>query len=129
MQPIRLDVHPSPSAPAAARTALARGLTGHVASPVLADAELLVSELVTNSVRHAGLAPDDLVHVGASVAEGMLRLEVDHAATAGTVAPRAPGADGGFGLLLVDRLADRWGVRGEGRTCVWAELTCWPETG
>ncbi|HZC28930.1 MAG TPA: hypothetical protein VE269_04255, partial [Gaiellaceae bacterium] len=32
---------------------------------------------------------------------------------------------GGLGLLLVDEMADRWGVRRhEDQTCVWFELAC-----
>jgi signal transduction histidine kinase len=36
--------------------------------------------------------------------------------------PSSPGVDGGFGLFLVDRIADRWGTDGEGATTVWFEL-------
>jgi hypothetical protein len=44
-----------PEAARAARLAVVDALTGHVDGRVLADAELVVSELVSNSVRHAGL--------------------------------------------------------------------------
>ena len=43
-----------PAAPATARAALTRWLSGHVPVEVLEDARLLASELVTNSLRHAG---------------------------------------------------------------------------
>src|SRR3954453_7037750 len=109
-------------APHAARAAVVDGLSGHVADDVLDDARLLVSELVTNSVRHAGLAADGVVRVGAEVSGGVLRLEVDDAGTAGRVAPRSPDRDGGLGLHLVESLADRWGVTREGFTRVWIEL-------
>jgi anti-sigma regulatory factor (Ser/Thr protein kinase) len=113
----------------AARDAVAGGFGGYVPDEVLGDARLLVSELVTNSVRHAGLAADGVVHVGAEVAGGMLRLVVDDAGTAGTIARRAPDPDGGFGLHLVEAIAKRWGVSREGFTRVWVELDCWPESG
>jgi serine/threonine-protein kinase RsbW len=122
---VTADLH----APSAARAAVVDGLGGRVAHDVLGDARLLVSELVTNSVRHAGLAADGVVHVGAEVTGGVLRLEVDDAGTAGTVAPRAPDRDGGFGLHLVDALAHRWGVTREGFTRVWVELDCRPASG
>ena len=70
---------------------------------MLGDARLLVSELVTNSVRHAGLAADDVVHVGAEITRGMLRLEVDDAGTAGTVASRAPTGTAASGCISSTR--------------------------
>lgn len=36
------------------------------------------------------------------------------------------GADGGYGLLLVDRLASRWGVEAADGTAVWFELALTP---
>ena len=93
---------------------------------MLRDARLLVSELVTNSVRHAGLAADGVVHISADVTGGILRLEVDDAGTAGRVAARPPSPEGGFGLHLVEALAHRWGVTREGCTRVWVELACGP---
>ena len=93
---------------------------------MLRDARLLVSELVTNSVRHAGLAADGVVHISADVTGGVLRLEIDNAGTAGMVAARPPTPEGGFGLHLVEALAHRWGVTREGFTRVWVELACGP---
>jgi two-component sensor histidine kinase len=87
----------------------------------------MVSELVTNSVQHAGLSADDFVRIGAAVTDGVLRLEVDNPGAAGTVAPRDPDAERyGFGLRIVDTLADAWGVSRNGHTRVWVELACWP---
>ena len=82
-----------PAAPTVARSVVAHALTGRVDGRVLADAELLVSELVTNSVQHAGLSADDFVRVGAAVSDGVLRLEVDNPGAAGTVAPRDPDSE------------------------------------
>jgi anti-sigma regulatory factor (Ser/Thr protein kinase) len=110
------------AAAGAARAGIRDGLGGHVDDGVLADVELIVSELVTNSVRHAGLAAGALLRVGASIGDGIVRLEIDDAGMAGDVAFRTPGEDGGFGLRLVDALAERWGVARDERTCVWAEL-------
>jgi serine/threonine-protein kinase RsbW len=126
---LALTVAADLQAPSAARAAVVDGLGGHVADDVLSDARLLVSELVTNSVRHAGLAADGVVHIGAEVTGGMLRLEVDDAGTGGTVAPRTPNREGGFGLHLVEALAHRWGVTREGFTRVWIELDCRPSSG
>jgi len=88
-------------------------------------ARLLVSELVTNSIRHAGLAPNDQIRVTAEWSGTRLRVDVfDRAGVpvphevSGAIRP-FPGAESGWGLYLVDRLAARWG-RGRGR--YWFEL-------
>ncbi|MEA2246919.1 MAG: serine/threonine-protein kinase RsbW [Solirubrobacteraceae bacterium] len=123
---VSLTVRVGPQAAVAARAGMARGLSGHVSAVVLADAQLLVSELVTNSVRHAGLTPHDFVRVGAEVVDGVLLIEVDDPGTAGTVAPRAAdmGRGGGFGLRIVEAVSRRWGIQRNGQTRVWAELLC-----
>jgi serine/threonine-protein kinase RsbW len=126
---VALTVAADSEAPAAARNAVGAGLAGRVADDVLGDARLLVSELVTNSVRHADLAADGVVRISADVTGGILHLEVDDAGTAGTVATRPPTPEGGFGLHIVEALAHRWGVTRKGFTCVWVELACWPSRG
>jgi anti-sigma regulatory factor (Ser/Thr protein kinase) len=47
----------------------------------------------------------------------------DHGAgfEAGEPAPNADG-DGGYGLVLLDRLSDRWGTMRNGAFCVWFEV-------
>jgi anti-sigma regulatory factor (Ser/Thr protein kinase) len=86
-------------------------------------AVLLVSELVTNAVLHAK-TPAAILRLRLETAEGFLRIEVEDADPSWPH-PRTPaGLDGsGFGLVLVDALADKWGVRDTppGKT-VWAEL-------
>ena len=94
--------------------------------PVLLDDALqLVNELVTNSIRHAGLGSDDRIRVLAALSEGRLRVDVfDRAeatvphSVAGAIRP-LPGAESGWGLYLVDRLASRWG---HARGRYWFEL-------
>jgi len=80
----------------------------------LAVAQLLASELVTNSIRHAGLVPTDEVRIRAIRRGDRLRVDVYDGSRselhplAGAIRP-APGAQSGWGLFLVDRLSDRWG--------------------
>jgi anti-sigma regulatory factor (Ser/Thr protein kinase) len=116
-------------APATARAAVAAWLSPQVADQVLNDAQLLVSELVTNSVRHAQLASDATVRVSVEICDGFVRLEVEDPGDVaiGAVAPNRE-QGGGFGLLLVEALAQRWGSEHGGTTCVWAELAFAPAT-
>jgi anti-sigma regulatory factor (Ser/Thr protein kinase) len=111
-----------PEAPSLARTLVSEWLDGRAQPQLHDDVRLLVSELVANSVRHAGQPAGAPVHLRAAAVDGVVRVEVeDHGH--GRVRRRA--ADrrrGGFGLCLVERLADRWGVNHENGTCVWFEL-------
>jgi len=80
---------------------------------------LLVSELVTNVIRHTPAGRGTLrVRCNGEV----LRVEVEDHGPGVPIAPAKPNREqgGGFGLFLVDRLSDRWGVRD--RTCVWFEM-------
>ena len=86
----------------------------------LDDAELLTSELVANAVLHARTA----FRVSVDLDGDRLRVEV-HDASDDAPVRRDPGprATGGRGVLIVDALADRWGVEpdGDGKA-VWFEL-------
>jgi anti-sigma regulatory factor (Ser/Thr protein kinase) len=120
-----VTLEPGASAAGEARAALA-ALHGRVDPGVLDDIRLLVSELVTNSVRHAG-ADRDLVHLDVRTGgrEGAVRVEVSDAGRG--FKPSARDTDdldtpGGWGLHLVEQLADRWGVETGRRTRVWFEL-------
>ena len=88
------------------------------------DVRLLVSELVTNAVRHANLAPGDVILLVIDLEDSVLRVEVHD--PGGGFIPRAPAPDparpSGWGLYLVEELADRWGVDSDDSTLVWFEL-------
>jgi anti-sigma regulatory factor (Ser/Thr protein kinase) len=119
-----------PMAPAAAREYLTRWLEDHVSETDLDDALLLVSELVTNSVRHAGTLVGAPLSITAELTGDVLRLEVGDTGRRGRVARRAPHPHGGgFGLNIVDGLAARWGVEHRGGTQVWCELLRQPLPG
>ena len=100
-------------------------LQGRIDDGLLEDVRLLVSELVTNSVRHSELSPDGLVSLDVSVSATTMRVEV--ADSGKGFEPRtARSADrsrpGGWGLYLVDRMSDRWGVARESLNRVWFEI-------
>src|SRR5215216_1879556 len=114
-------LHAGPHAPLAARRAL-DGLDG-LDPDERRWLGLLVSELVTNSVRHSGISNAQTVSVAVSVGY-LIRLEVTDPG-AGFERPRelrAGNGQGGFGLFLVDRVASRWGVERGPETRVWLEL-------
>ena len=86
--------------------------------------EVLVTELLTNAVAHAGLAAEDSVVLHLAVAPERIRVEVcdhGHGFTPEEVGRPRPDP-GGFGLLMVDRAASRWGIAGDDGNCVWFEL-------
>ena len=84
------------------------------------DVMLLVSELVTNAVRHAR---GDQFEVRLEVRPDALRIEV-HDEGAGFVPEIAPSGDGtgGYGLYIVERLAARWGVERDEGGVIWLEV-------
>jgi anti-sigma regulatory factor (Ser/Thr protein kinase) len=98
---------------------------GHLPGAVRDDVLLLVTELVTNAVRHAGVGPDESLRVELQRWPQRVRVDVvDCGADLTPVRPRLSRDDpGGWGLVLVDRIAARWGVgRGPSFTRVWFEL-------
>jgi anti-sigma regulatory factor (Ser/Thr protein kinase) len=99
-------------------------LTGQIDPTVHEDVRLLITELVTNSVRHAGVDSSDTLRLTVSVSREMLRAEVyDGGAAFEPVAvPPNEAAGQGWGLVLVDRIADRWGVEGDKGKVVWFEI-------
>jgi len=113
-----------PAAPATARAALTRWLSGHVPREVLENAHLLASELVTNSLGHADLSAESSLRLAVQLTRGALRVEVRDPGSAGTIAPRAPDPvnGGGYGLQLVELLSTRWGINRTGGTHVWFEM-------
>lgn len=107
-------VHSSAAA-SSVRRALAHDLD--VADQLADDVALVVSELVTNVVRHA--RTDGVVELWSC--PGEVRIEVHDAASAVPQMRASVGPDGGFGLRIVDRVPTAWGHRPSrhGKT-VWA---------
>jgi anti-sigma regulatory factor (Ser/Thr protein kinase) len=125
---LEMMVDAAPTAAREARRAVAR--RRFVGAAQEATLLLLVSELVSNSVRHAGLRRDERIRLRARREERVAYVEVCDAGRSGRIpAKREDGLDalepGGLGLVLVDERADRWGVACSGdETCVWFELGC-----
>jgi anti-sigma regulatory factor (Ser/Thr protein kinase) len=88
---------------------------------------LIVSELVTNAVRHGSCDRRDRISLAVRRRDGATRIEVTDSGSRGRVVEEVErtGASqrSGWGLPIVAELTDRWGVeRGPGRTCVWCEI-------
>ena len=124
---VGFDLEGGTPAPSEARHRVLEAL-GEVLEPEeSSNMALLVSELVTNAVRHAGMVEQgDVIRVHAAVAPERTRIEV---------CDRGPGFDpgtpklrsfedggGGLGLVLLDRLSVAWGVATDDDVCVWAEF-------
>jgi len=98
-------------AAAAAREALRDG-NGMLPPAIRDDVLLLVSELVTNAVRHAGAGPERPLQVQLLRGPRWVVVAVADQGPGFTWHPGPPTANesGGWGLFLVDQIADRWGV-------------------
>jgi anti-sigma regulatory factor (Ser/Thr protein kinase) len=109
------------AARAARRSLLA--LADYLPSETIDDLKLLVSELVSNSVKHAASREDERITVDAEPVEHCLHVEVTNAGAAeltNKITPRAQ--ESGWGLFIVTKVASRWGVTTDGSTSVWFEI-------
>ncbi|MGW1170256.1 ATP-binding protein [Streptomyces sp. NPDC002550] len=93
----------------------------------LDPARLIVAELTANAALHGRVSGRSFRLALAVTAEGVLRIEVTDTRGDALPVPRTAAtvpAECGYGLLLVEELADRWGVRHGPVPCktVWAEL-------
>jgi anti-sigma regulatory factor (Ser/Thr protein kinase) len=113
-----------PTAPAAARRIASEAAADHIGDAGLDTLRLLVSEVVTNAVTHAGAGPDARIDIAVSRTTGGVRVEVSTAARTFEHVPAKPSAfaSGGRGLFLVDMFSERWGIERDGPNTVWFEL-------
>lgn len=120
-----LSVHfdRGPTAAAGARNALL-ALEERLDGRVLDDIRLLVSELVTNAVRHADAPDGGKVGLDVTIEQSRVRVEVADAGIGFEPQPRDDemSRPGGWGLYLVDKIADRWGVVRNRMNRVWFEI-------
>lgn len=115
------QLHADATAPGHARAILA-GLGAEVAPDAIEVAQLLLSEVATNVVRHTGCPS---MEITVRVDDERLRVEV--ADCDGTHLPQVAQVDplvpGGAGLHIVDRMSSGWGTDAEGHgKTVWFEV-------
>jgi anti-sigma regulatory factor (Ser/Thr protein kinase) len=121
MTDLALTLAPVPASVPTARHEL-DGLARRLDEHQLEKLRLLVSEVVSNSVRHGdGAGP---IELRVTVERSGVRVEVEDPGHGFRPAPEIDRVERqhGWGLLLVERLADRWGVVASGTTLVWFEL-------
>ena len=117
---LSVELPRSPRAPFMARRAL-DDLAGEIDPDVLPDVRLLVSELITNSVKYGGEGP---VRLEVEASSRKLRAEIIDQGIGFTPVERdREDLDkvGGWGLHLTEQLTSRWGTY-EGSTHVWFEI-------
>ncbi|GAA1500089.1 hypothetical protein GCM10009802_55020 [Streptomyces synnematoformans] len=104
-----------------ARAQLRRVLAAWGMAGIAEPAVLVVSELVTNAVVHARVPPGREILTRCVRQDRGVRIEV-HDASGVWPVRRVPDEAGGFGLVVVEALAARWGVaeRGGVGKAVWA---------
>jgi anti-sigma regulatory factor (Ser/Thr protein kinase) len=119
---IDLRLKPDERAPAEARRTL-EALRPSLNEYLVDDAVLLVSEVVSNSVRHASLDASDAIEVRIRGSRSMLHVDViDPGPGFDPGGHRPSKQNGGWGLWLLDRLATQWGVESNDATRVWFEI-------
>ncbi len=84
---------------------------------------LLVSEVVTNAIRHGPKGFDAATTMRVEVVGDRVRIEIEDTGRGfSPPGPPKPDGSGGWGLFLVDELSDRWGIRDGAPTRVWFEV-------
>ena len=115
-----------PASVALARQRIAADLlAAGVAEPVIGDAVLVLSELLSNAIRHARPLPGAIVEVAWRLGPDGIEVTVSDggAPTHPAATHAALSALGGRGLDIVEYLSSTWGVRpGEAGLTVWALL-------
>jgi anti-sigma regulatory factor (Ser/Thr protein kinase) len=118
---VALKLPASLSALEQGRRAVEEHLSMDVTPPDLEAAKLVVTELLANSVRHAGLNPDDSIDLIVHRFDDLLRIEVQDSGPCFDCV-REPSEAGGRGLMIVERLSRRWGRMKSWKCRVWCEL-------
>jgi len=93
------------------------------------DVALVISELLSNALRHAAPLPGSKIRVAWRIDAGSIQVSVSDGGgpTRPELGEPAQGATGGRGLRIVEKLSSRWGTSaGEEGTTVWAEVPAQP---
>jgi anti-sigma regulatory factor (Ser/Thr protein kinase) len=125
----RFELRGGRLAPGTVRAHCGELLGAHLDDEDRTDVIVLISELITNAVRHGGADEDATIVVHVAIARHVLRVEVCDQGP-GFVAPAVPRrhrhGGGGNGLVLLARMSSNWGVVCDDGTCVWFERALLP---
>jgi anti-sigma regulatory factor (Ser/Thr protein kinase) len=122
--PLRMELQRNVRAPAIARSAVSEqlfavGIDGSLGQTIV----LLVSEVVSNAVRHSAAPEEAAIALEARITEQSVRIAVTDAGEGFTPRQRDPERPGeGYGLYLLEKASSRWGVARDGGTTVWFEV-------
>jgi anti-sigma regulatory factor (Ser/Thr protein kinase) len=100
-------------------------LSGVLRPRKVAEAELLTTELFTNAVRHAQLQAGDPVGVEVMIGPRSVRVSVIDGGTGfdyGKMLREPPNDTGGWGLFLIESIADHWGIDESPPHSAWFEI-------
>jgi two-component sensor histidine kinase len=119
---LRLEVAGGAPAVTAARRAIA-GLEPYLDVESTQAVLLLVSELVTNAILHGGADAANALKLGLSVSGQTIRVTVQDPGGGFPLEPVSePDREGGWGLVLLEQLADRWGIEDDPDHMIWFEI-------
>ena len=120
---LRLSIAGGPHAPERARAWL-QSAAAWLPEELERNLLLLTCELVNNSVLHGQAGEEDLIEIELRSTPTGVRAQVSDPGPGFAPSGREREIDepGGWGLVLVERMAKRWGVERDERTCVWFEL-------
>lgn len=111
-------------APSSARSALS-ALESHIGNDRLQSLRLVVTELITNSIRHAGIDERAVIGLDVRLEDGLLRCTVSDSGRGfekpDVVRPHQDRA-GGFGLVILESVSSTWGVERDDLFRVWFEV-------
>ena len=123
---VSIEIPADAEAAAIAREFIAGALAVGFLQHRIEDLRLLTSEVVTNSVRHAGLVPGDTIGLAVDVSKRRVRVEVADDGPSfdpSDLPESSPEGTGGWGLRIVEQLSDRWGVIRNEPNHVWFEVS------
>jgi serine/threonine-protein kinase RsbW len=106
------------------RKVAVRDLGRRLDQRTLQDVELLVSELVTNALRHGQPRADGTIALRLELVDSRVRVVVEDGGEHFHWERASPdeGRSGGYGLQLVDSIATAWGFSEDGTKAVWFEI-------
>jgi anti-sigma regulatory factor (Ser/Thr protein kinase) len=124
-----LELQGGHHAPHVVRSRVGTLLAEHLDGDDFLDVIVLVSELITNAVRHGRADAHATIVVHVAIAPDVLRVEVcdEGPGFVPPAVPRARPEGGGNGLVLLARMSSSWGVACDDGACVWFERALSPQ--